>query len=208
MVAPGAPGRNKNIQQAIDTCRAWAAEKDVNPWPYLYRLIFAILTETGGRVYANDGGAFFPDGAARRPGWDKDDNGNPLPDSIVSACYAAVRKSFDLPHDAVGNNGGSTGILQQLSQDYLGARFPGKTWGWGSLEDTMNIDRACRMFLDRVRVTSGTTYLGVTRDPIAVDVLNVQQPLASEAKSDNYSDAAVKRARDVVDNWNPNYFQD
>ena len=170
--------------------------------------MFAVLTESGGRVLANDGGAFFPDVNNRRPGWDKDDSGNSLPEKIISNCYAAVRKSFDFPHDGIGNNGGSTGILQQLSQNYVGARFPGKTWGWGSLADTMNIDTACRMFLDRVRVTTGTSYLGVSRDPIAVDVLNVQQPLAKEAKSDNYSDDAVKRARDLVDNWNPNYFQD
>lgn len=166
------------------------------------------MSESGGRVYANDGLAFHPDPAVRRPGWDTDDNGKPLSPAVLARCYAAVRASLACPHDAVGNNGGSTGILQQLSQDYVGARFPGKTWGWGSLADTMDIDRACRMFLDRLVVTANRSYRGRDFDPIAADVLRVQQPLVSESSSSNYGQDKVDAAKAIVDNWNPDYFKD
>ena len=195
------------MQQVIDTCKAWCAERGLSPWAHMYRLVFAVMSESGGRVYANDGLAFHPDPAKRRPGWDKDDNGNPLPMEILAACYAAVRKSLDFPHDAVGNNGGSTGLAQQLSQDYVGARFPGKTWGWGTLADTMSVDKACRMFLDRLQVTGNREYRGGSYDPIAADVLRVQQPLLSEQRS-NYGQDKVDAAKAIVDNWSPNYFKD
>jgi hypothetical protein len=111
-----------------------------------------------------------------------------------------------LPHDAVGNNGGSTGILQQLSQDYVAARFPGKTWGWGTVAATMDVGQACRMFLPRLVVTDNGGYQGMTFDPIAADVLRVQQPKLSEASSGNYSAERVAMARHLVDNWSDDYF--
>lgn len=156
------------------------------------------MTESGGLNYANDGGAFFPDAAARRPGWAEG-----VADSVVNACYKVLRTSMAYGHDAIGNNGGSTGVLQQLSQDYVGARFPGKTWGWGTLADTMDVGKACEMFLARLNVSSDTTYsnagVSVTGlDPVAVDVLRVQQPLASEARSSNYSAAQVAAAKAIV----------
>lgn len=172
----------------------------------MYRLVLAVQTESGGLVYANDGKAFHPDLSQRRAGWDRDDRGNPLPPEILDACYRALRASLVYAHDAVGNNGGSTGILQQLSQDYVGARFPGKTWGWGTLADTMNVDKACRMFLARLTVTSNRDYLGRDFDPIVADVLRVQQPKISEVDQ-NYGPAQVAAAKHLVDNWGPNYFR-
>jgi hypothetical protein len=168
--------------------------------------VFAILTESGGLIYGNDGKAFHPDPAQRRPGWDKDDQGKPLPTGVLADCYRVLRTSLAYPHDAVGNNGGSTGILQQLSQDYVGARFPGKTWGWGALADTMDVGKACRMFLAALIVTSDGTYQAMNFDPIAADVLRVQRPLLSEASSGNYGPARVGAARHLVDNWDGNYF--
>lgn len=197
--------RQKNYQVAIDTCKTWAAANNVQPWAHLYRLIFAIHTESKGLIYANDGGAYHPDAAVRRPGWDKDENGNPLSATMLANCYSAVRRSFDFPHDAVGNNGGSTGILQQLSQDYVAARFPGKTWGWGSLANTMSVQDACWAFLDRVRVTSDRNYGGKDFDPIIADVLRVQQPLASEVAV-NYGADVLVVAKDIINNWGPEYF--
>lgn len=148
------------------------------------------MSESGGRVYANDGLAFHPDPAVRRPGWDTDDNGKPLSPAVLARCYAAVRASLACPH---------TGILQQLSQE---------TWGWGILADTMDIDRACRMFLDRLVVTANRSYRGRDFDPIAADVLRVQQPLVSESSSSNYGQDKVDAAKAIVDNWNPDYFKD
>ena len=151
-------------------------------------MAFVWLTESGGKNYANDGKAFHPDPKMRREGWDKDDNGQPLPAAVLAACYAAVRKSLDYPHDAVGSNGGSTGGIQQLSQDYVGARFPGKTWGYGTVASTMDPANATAMFLGRLRVTNDRVYAGITfSDPLVADVLRVQQPLVSEHESDNYS---------------------
>lgn len=169
--------------------------------PVLYRLVFAVMSESGGLVYANDGRAFRDDAEQVRPGWAE---GVPLEQR--ARIRAALAPSMDIPHDAVGNNGGSTGILQQLSQDYVAARFPGKTWGWGSLADTMDIEKACRMFLDRVRVTNDGSYRSLTFDPIAADVLRVQQPLISEQSGGGYSAARVAAAKDIVDRWGPAYF--
>ena len=193
--------RQRNYQRVIDTCKAWAAERGVDAVPVLYRLVFAVMSESGGLVYANDGKAFRDDAEQVRPGWAE---GVPLEQR--ARIRAALAPSMAIEHDAVGNNGGSTGILQQLSQDYVGARFPGKTWGWGSLADTMDIEKACRMFLDRVRVTNDRTYRGMDFDPIAADVLRVQQPLVSESSSANYSAARVAEAKRIVDQWSQTYF--
>lgn len=198
--------RQRNYQQVIDTAKALCEARGITPWAHLYRLVFAVLTESGGLVYGNDGKAFHPDPAQRRKGWDTDDQGKLLPADVLSACYRVTRTSLAFGHDAIGNNGGSTGILQQLSQDYVGARFPGKTWGWGTLADTMDIGKACGMFLGRLIVTGNGEYQGMTFDPIAADVLRVQQPKLSEASSGNYSPARVAAAKHIVDNWGDSYF--
>lgn len=171
----------------------------------MYRLVLAVQTESGGLVYANDGKALHPDPAQRRSGWDRDDQGRPLPASVLDSCYRALRPSLAFVHDAVGNNGGSTGILQQLSQDYVSARFPGKTWGWGTLADTMDIGKACAMFLSRLVISSNRDYLGRDFDPIVADVLRVQQPLISEVDA-NYGPDELAAAKHLVDNWGPTYF--
>jgi hypothetical protein len=46
----------------------------------------------------------------------------------------------------------------------------------------------------------------MTFDPIAADVLRVQQPKLSEASSGNYSAERVAMARHLVDNWSDDYF--
>jgi hypothetical protein len=166
----------------------------------MYRLVFAVMSESSGLIYANDGLAFADNAEQVRPGWAE---GVPLDQR--AKIRATLRTSLGYEHDDVGNNGGSTGILQQLSQDYVGARFPGKTWGWGTLADTMDIGKACGMFLSRLVVTSNRDYLGRDFDPIVADVLRVQQPLISEVDA-NYGPAEVTAARHLVDNWGPNYF--
>jgi hypothetical protein len=171
-------------------------------------LVLAVQTESTGLIYANDGKAFHPDPAQRRVKpvrWDLDDQGKPLPPEVLDACYRALRTSLAYGRDAIGNNGGSTGILQQLSQDYVGARFPGKSWGWGSLADTMDIGKACRMFLSRLVVTTKRDYLGRDFDPIVADVLRVQQPLITEVDA-NYGPTELAAAKHLVDNWGPTYF--
>jgi len=198
--------RQRNFQRVIDTCVQWCKSRGIAPWAHMYRLVLAVQTESsGGLIYANDGKAFHPDPAQRRKGWAQDEKGNPLPAEVIAACYRVLRTSLAFEHDAIGNNGGSTGILQQLSQDYVGARFPGKTWGWGSLADTMNIEKACGMFLSRLVISSNRSYLGRDFDPIVADVLRVQQPLISEVDA-NYGPPEVKAAKHLVDNWGPNYF--
>lgn len=197
--------RQRNLQLVIDTCKEWCKARGIAPWAHMYRLVLAVQTESGGLIYANDGLAFHPDPAQRRPGWDRDDQGNPLPTDVLDACYRALRTSLGYVHDAVGNNGGSTGILQQLSQDYVGARFPGSKWGWGTLADTMDIPKACGMFLSRLVISSNRDYLGRDFDPIVADVLRVQQPLISEVDA-NYGPAELAAAKHLVDNWGPSYF--
>jgi hypothetical protein len=195
-----AAARQRNFQKVIDTCRDWCKARNIDPWQHLYRLVLAVQTESGGLVYSNDGLAFADNAEKVRPGWAE---GVPLEQR--AKIRAVLRTSLAFGHDAVGNNGGSTGILQQLSQDYVSARFPGKTWGWGTLADTMDISKACAMFLSRLVVTSKRDYLGRDFDPIVADVLRVQQPLISEVDA-NYGPDEVRAAKHLVDNWSPTYF--
>ena len=192
--------------------------------PVLYRLVFAVMSESGGLQYASLGAAFPASAAEATRTWEGYprgespwtwEDGKPIPELDVTteagrarraAIRAALSESTTFPHDAVGNNGLSTGILQQISQDAVAARYPGKTWGWGSLAQTMDIEKACRMFLDRVRVTNDRTYRSMVFDPIAADVLRVQQPLVSESSSANYSAARVAEAKRIVDQWGPAFF--
>lgn len=162
------------------------------------RITFAKMTESNGRVLANDGAAFHPDPEVRRPGWDKDENGRPLPARMIAALYAELRTSLELPHDGIGNNGGSTGDIQQLSQSYVAIRFPGKTWGYGSIAQTMDPVWSATALRSRLIVTDNREYAGLEFDPIAADVLRVQQPKVSEHESDNYNAAQVARAKAIV----------
>lgn len=191
------------MSRAFAECRRWAKERGVDSRPYVYRVAFVLITESGGgRMYANEGAAF-PD-SGTTPWAD-----NSLSTGQRRKIRESLSRSMSYPHDAVGGNGGSTGMYQQLSQDYVGARFPGKTWGWGTLADTMDVDKSTRMFLDRLQVTDNPEYRGFRySDPLVADVLRVQQPLTSESGSSNYSAAQVARARRLVDNWSPTYFTD
>lgn len=151
------------------------------------RVAMAGWTETNWRNLANDGKAFRSDAEVVRPGW-VDGVGQ----ALRSDLYAILRLSLNYPNDGIGNNGGSTGIYQQLSQDYVGRRFPGAKWGWGTLAQTMDVKEATKLYLAKVIVTSELVYkddYGNTvklSDPIARDVLTVQRPTASEGKSANY----------------------
>jgi hypothetical protein len=151
------------------------------------RLAFAIWTESRGLIYANDGrNTSNSPGFATHPQWP-----------------AILRRSLSIPHDAVGSNGRSTGMLQQISEDVGG--------GWGSMEGTMNPATSAQRFLAALKVTDNPVYKGtlltptgsqkvdiLLSSPIAADVLRVQQPLADEARSANYNADQVRIATEIV----------
>lgn len=152
------------------------------------RLAFAIWSESAGYIWANDG-----TNTSKSPG-------------VTPTIAAILRRSLAIPHDKVGSNGRSTGMLQQLSSDVGGA--------WGDMAGTMDPAESARRFLARLRVTDDRLFTAnlVTRvgsstvtervtltlsSPIAADVLRVQQPLANEAASSNYGAGAVKIAQEI-----------
>jgi len=151
------------------------------------RLAFAIWSESAGYIYANDGtNESGSPGFSSHPEW---------PDIL--------RRSINIPHDKVGANGRSTGMLQQISADVGG--------DWGDMAGTMDPAESARRLLAKLKVTDNGVYQGfnlrsdgtrefldITLTPIAADVLRVQQPLADEAKSDNYNAAAVAIAVDIA----------
>lgn len=114
-----------------------------------------------------------------------------------------------MQNDGVANNGRSTGILQQTSQDVGG--------GWGDMAGTMTPAVAAARFLARLGVTDDPVYEGwllqpdgskrrvrvTLSSPVAADVLRVQQPLASEAESDNYGPANVAIAVELAARFAP-----
>jgi hypothetical protein len=150
------------------------------------RLAFAIWSESRGYIYANDG-----TNQSDSPGFDK----NPQWPAIL-------RRSLSIPHDRVGNNGRSTGMLQQISTNVGG--------GWGDMVGTMTPTVSAVRFLNELRVTSNPVYEGILQTPtgtekvkvnltaIAADVLRVQRPLADEAKSSNYDATQVAIAIEIV----------
>ena len=165
------------------------------------RLAFGIWSESRGYNYANDGR-----NTSNSPG-------------VTPAIAAILRRSLDIPHDMVGSNGRSTGILQQTSSDVGGA--------WGDMAGTMDPPTSARRFLDALTVTDNPVYSGILvtptgsrrvditlSSPVAADVLRVQQPLADEAESSNYGAAQVAIALEITDryyapqpaNWWPAWF--
>lgn len=149
------------------------------------RLAFGMWTESRGYVYANDGR-----NTSNSPG-------------VTAAVAAILRRSLDLPHDLVGSNGRSTGPLQQLSSDVGGT--------WGDMAGTMDPATSAIRFLNALNVTDLSQYAGTLAtptgsrrvvvqlsDPIAADVLRIQQPLADEAESSNYGAAQVAIAKQIV----------
>ena len=193
--------RDLNFAGVIATVKEWAAEHDVSPTAHLLRTVFAVFTETGGYIYANRGEAFTTDTQ-----WSRE-----MPPEQRARVVAILKGSLAFDHDKVGRNGGSTGILQQLSRQYVQAALGGG-WGWGTIADTMHVRTAARMFVNAVRVTGDTVYVAADgaritlSHSIAADVLRVQRPLASEAKSSNYDAAQVARARHLVEHWRSDYF--
>lgn len=195
--------RDRNFEAGFAATRAWATEHGRDPWPLIYRLAFAALTESGGRVYANAGAAF-----TAETQWSAG-----MPPDKRAGVAAVLASSLRLPHDAVGRNGGSTGWLQQLSRDYVTAAL-NASWGWGSIPETMDVAKSTRMFLDALTVTDDPVYVPSAgapvrlSDPIAADVLRVQRPLYSEAASGNYGAERVAQAKRLVDTWHPSWFTD
>jgi len=151
------------------------------------RLAFAIWTESRALVTANGGlNTSKSRGFDTHPQWP-----------------GILRRSLSMAHDAVGNNGRSTGILQQISDDVGGV--------WGSMAGTMDPATSARRFLAALKVTNNRFFVGTLQtptgservivelsDPIAADVLRVQQPLADEARSSNYDASKVAIAREIV----------
>lgn len=156
------------------------------------RLAFGIWSESRALIYANSGLNL-----SNSPGFD-----------THPQWPAALRRSLTIPHDAIGNNGRSTGMLQQISDDVGG--------GWGSMEGTMQPATSARRFLAALRVTDNPIYEGWSVTPtgrrwvkvdvgsIAADVLRVQQPLADEAESANYNAAQVATAIAITAQLFPN----
>ncbi len=152
----------------------------------LERLAFAIWSESAGYIYANDGS-----NSSRSPGFD-----------THPQWPAILRRSLNIPHNKVGSNGRSTGMLQQISSDVGG--------GWGDMAGTMDPATSARRFLNALRVTDDPIYEGILQTPtgsrpvsvvltpIAADVLRVQQPLADEAQSSNYSASQVQIAKEIA----------
>lgn len=154
------------------------------------RLAFAIWSESRGYIYANDGR-----NTSKSPG-------------VTSIRAEILRRSLNLPHDAVGSNGRSTGMLQQISEEVGG--------GWGDMAGTMDPATSAVRFLEKLKITDNPVYSGtlvtptgnrkvnVNLTPIAADVLRVQQPLADEAESSNYNEQAVRLAMNIADAfWQP-----
>lgn len=221
--------RQRNYQRVIDTGKAWCRERGIDPRPVLYRLVFGVFSESGGLMYASEGAAFPASADTPRtwkgypPGespwtWEE---GKPIPELDLTtqagrerraAIRAALSQSKNYPYDAIGDNGGSCDLLQGLSDDYLGARFkPGRSFGWGTLAQRMDpktgIEFCCTKFLERLIVSDNREYRGIDFDPIAADVLRVQQPRVDESSNERgYSPARVAQARDIVDRWSPTYF--
>lgn len=166
--------------------RNFAAALAVAPdRPTRERLAFAIWTESRGYIYANDGR-----NTSNSPG-------------VTPTIAEILRRSLKLPHDQVGSNGRSTGMLQQLSSDVGGA--------WGDMVGTMDPATSSSRFLAALRVTDNPVYSGTLltssgsrrvdvalSSPIAADVLRVQQPLADEAESSNYNAAQVAIALEIA----------
>lgn len=156
------------------------------------RLAFAVWSESRGFNYANGGlNESHSPGFAEHPEWP-----------------AILRRSTELPNDGVRNNGRSTGILQQTSAEVGG--------GWGDMAGTMTPAVAARRFLDRLVVTDERVFRAVLLtpagrelvdvecpSPVAADVLRVQQPLAEEARSDNYGPAVLAAALEIADRFAP-----
>lgn len=191
--------QERNYREAFATTRSWAGVHGKDPEPLLDRVSMVLLTESNGRNYANDGLAYADNAEKVRPGWVVEADGKPMTLAKRAAIRGVLRKSLDMPNDGIGNNGGSTGCIQQLSQEFVGVRFPGKTWGYGSVAATMDVGNAVSMFLGRLVVTDNPDYAGITfSDPLVADVLRVQQPLISEHESSNYNASQVATAKAIV----------
>lgn len=159
----------------------------------LARAAFGVWSESRGYNYANGGM-----NESHSPGFD-----------THPEWPAILRRSTSLPNDGVRNNGRSCGVLQQTPSEVGGA--------WGDMAGTMTPATAVARFLDRLRVTDDPIYRGLllnpdgskefvevrTPSPVVADVLRVQQPLAEEARSDNYGVRVLSEALEIAARFAP-----
>lgn len=193
------PAQIENVKLGLRAAAEWAKAKNKDVTAVQERLIFAAWTESRFRNLANNGNAFAPN--AKLTSWNEG-----LTAEQCRVIRYQLRTSMLLPtadKDDTGENGGSTGWLQQLSGTYVMERF-GKTWGYGTIADTMDVYKSSWMFLDRLVITNSKSYKPSDgnafdlSDPIARDVLTVQKPLLREALSDNYDEHQVAYAKKIV----------
>lgn len=186
-----APAQERNLRAALTGCPTVAEAQ---------RTAFGVWSESRGWNAANDGR-----NTSNSPG-------------VTPAISAILRHSLDMPHDTVGSNGRSVGILQQTPAEVGGA--------WGDMAGCLTPDVAASRFRARLVVTDDPVYEGwlltpigrdwvsvATVSPIVADVLRVQQPLASEARSSNYGPDVLNVALEIVNrfyspaSWWPAWFK-
>ena len=129
-----------NVRVGLAAAKEWAQSKNKSILAVQLRLIFAAWTESRFRNLCNNGNAFAP--GAELTSWNEG-----LSAEQCRVIRYQLRTSMTLPNDGEGDNGGSTGWLQQLSQTYVFERLR-KNWGYGTIADTMDVYRSSVMFLE------------------------------------------------------------
>lgn len=190
----------KNFKIGLATARSWAQANGKDATKVQQRLAFAAWTESRGRNLCNNGNAF-----AKLTTWSRG-----LSEEKCKVLRYILRTSMTIPNDGEGENGGSTGWLQQLSNTYVMEMF-GKQWGYGTIAQTMDIPKSSIMFMERLAVTTSSVYNAKLKDgtpksitgldPIVRDVLTTQQPLWEEAVSDNYDNEKLNIALWLVEQY-------
>jgi hypothetical protein len=198
--------RDKNNEVAFKAVEDWCKSKGYDYSAYAQRLALALVTESsGGYIYANDGTAY--DSTKKTP-WN-----DGLTPAVQERVSFVLRQSLTYPYNRIGSNGRSTGMLQQISLESNQALFgKTKTWGWGSIPETMDPAKSAIMFVEALRITNDPIYkIGeksyTTPSPVIADVLRVQQPLVSEALGSNYSQKNLDWAKAIAKNPS-RYFSD
>jgi hypothetical protein len=194
-------------EHQTDTYRRGVARCHGDPAKAL-RLVFCFMSESNGRQLRNDGAAFHPDPKQRRPGW-----ADGWSAARCQPIYDTLRGSLTYPDHGTGNNGGSTGAAQGLSDDYLTVLFGSPTsYGWGSIAQQLDpgsgVEFVADAFLGKLRVTDQRVYFYTDddrrprsltcSDAAVADVLRVQQPKPTEARSSNYGAAELLQARAIL----------
>lgn len=170
--------QQRNYRIARNVFDEWFEGRSGSREAWWLRLVAALHTESGCLVLAHDG--VWGGGG-----------------KINAEQSRLLRTSLDLPHDAIGHNGGSVGALQQIPTPV--ARAADKPWsGWGTIADCMDLRTSIPKFLAELNVTTDPVYkTKKTADPVVADLLRVQQPLASEVSA-NYGAEVIAAAREIA----------